>query len=65
MSHKTELPVGTVILESAQPDGAELDVGLAVELARLGASSMLVRAVGGDQAVHEAEAITGNRNGSA
>lgn len=57
MSENTELPGGTIVLPDAQPKGAgELDVELALDLARLGASPMAIRALGGEEAVRKAEA---------
>jgi hypothetical protein len=63
MTEKIELPEGTVVLTSAQPNGSpKLDVELAVDLALVGASPTLVRAVGGEQAVLKAKLIAGGRD---
>jgi hypothetical protein len=62
MTDANELPEGTVILTSAQPTGA-VDVELAVDLARRGASPLVVRAVGGDEAVRQAEAVVNDARG--
>lgn len=59
MTESNELPEGTVVLKFAQPNG-EIDVNLAMDLARLGGSPMVVRAVGGDEAVRQVEAPAGN-----
>jgi len=64
MTEQIKLPEGAIVLESAQPHNGVPDIELAKDLARLGASPMLVRALGGEQAVHEAEAIAGNRDRS-
>ncbi len=56
MTETIELPEGTVVLTDAQPNGSPAgDVELAVDLARLGGSEMLVRAVGGEEAVRKAD----------
>ncbi len=59
MTENNELPEGTVVLKHAQPNG-ERDVALAIDLARLGASPMAIRALGGEEAVRQAEALAGN-----
>ncbi len=62
MTDASEFPEGTVILASAQPaDGVDVDVAL--DLARRGASLMVVRAVGGDDAVQKAKAIAKRARG--
>lgn len=64
MTEQITLPEGTVVLESAQPRNGVPDLELARDVARLGASPMLVRALGGEQAVRDTEAIAGNRDRS-
>ncbi len=57
MSDNAELPEGTIVLTDTQPKGTgALDVELALDLARLGASPMAIRALGGEEAVRKAEA---------
>jgi hypothetical protein len=58
MNENIKLPEGTAILDFGQRETA-LDVELALDLARLGASPVLIRAVGGDAAVRTAEAGQG------
>jgi hypothetical protein len=48
-ARNTELPEGAFILTSAQEKGTGDDVELAVGLARLGASPLAVRALGGEE----------------
>jgi hypothetical protein len=58
-----ELPEGTAILHREDP---EPSVELGLELAHLGASESMIRAVGGDQAVAEIqEYIEATENGTA
>jgi hypothetical protein len=65
-TEKFELPEGTIVLKFAQPNGAdERDVDRGVDLARLGGSPTLVRAVGGERAVREAAAIAVDPDGLA
>jgi len=59
MNENNKLPEGTVVLDVGPPE-VELDVDLALDLARLGASPMLIRAVGGEDAVRAAAAAAGN-----
>jgi hypothetical protein len=55
-----KLPEGAAVLEVGAPEIVH-DVGLALDLARLGASPTLVREVGGENAVREAAAGNGAR----
>jgi hypothetical protein len=58
MHENGKLPEGVILLDSEQPE-IELDADLALDLARLGASPLLVRAVGGEDAVRAAAAGNG------
>ncbi len=58
ISENSKLPVGTTVLEVG-PLEIVHDMDLALDLARLGASPALVRAVGGEDAVREAAAGNG------
>ena len=60
-SANDKLPEGTTVLHVGPPEVEVVhDVDLALDLARLGASPTLVRAVGGEDAVREAAAVAGN-----
>ena len=58
INENSKLPVGTTVLEVG-PLEIVRDMDLALDLARLGASPALVRAVGGEDAVREAAAGNG------
>jgi hypothetical protein len=47
-----KLPVGCTVLDTSGPFEPVIDIDLAFDLARLGASETLVRSIGGEEAVH-------------
>ena len=57
------MPEGTTVLDVGPPEVVH-DIDLALDLARLGASPRLIRAVGGEDAVSKAEAAVSNGNGA-
>ncbi len=59
MNKNNKLPEGAAVLEVGPPE-IVYDIDLALDLARLGASPTLVRAVGGEDAVREAAVAAGN-----
>ena len=61
ISTSGELPEGTTALDVG-PLEIVHDMDLALDLARLGASPTLLRALGGEEAVREAAAANGNGN---